>query len=105
MISPQQTMHRAFSLTLLHAGSQVADPGLVSAIAHLLGINGADLSRVLTTSNLSTRGEVISKSNTISESISIRNAFAKGLYSRLFDYVVQVINKLLSYSLQVMITI
>ena len=41
------------------------------------------------------------QANTIRESESIRDAFAKGLYSRLFDYVVQAVNKLLSYSLQV----
>lgn len=90
-----------FFYILVPLGSQITDPSLVSAIAHLLGISASDLSRVLTISNLSTRGEVISKSNTISESISIKKAFAKGLYSRLFDYVVQVVNKLMSYSLQV----
>ena len=41
------------------------------------------------------------RSNTAQEASNTRNALANGLYSRLFDYIINSINKLLSYSLQV----
>ena len=73
----------------------MADPALLEAIASLLGVNSDDFLRALTLSHLSTKGEMIAKSNSIGESVTARNSLAKGLYSRLFDYVVRVINKLL----------
>lgn len=82
-------------------GSGVSDMELMQDIANLLGVSVNELIHALINSHIATRGEMIMKSNSIRESHATRNALAKGLYSRLFDFVVASINKLLSYSLQV----
>ena len=82
-------------------GSKVKDTELLKVVAHLLGVDHVDLGTCWATSHISTRGELIKKSNSILESRAVRNAMCKGLFTRLFDYVVQMINKLLSYSLHV----
>lgn len=67
-------------------------------VARLLGVQVEDLIESLTTCRVSARGDVITKSNSANESRQSVNALAMGLYSRLFDYIVSCINKLLSFS-------
>ena len=50
---------------------------------------------------LNSKNKIYFRSNTAQEASNTRNALANGLYSRLFDYIINSINKLLSYSLQV----
>jgi len=47
------------------------------------------------------RGEVLTKKCSLSEASYVRDALARTLYTRLFDYVVLNINNLLSFSLKV----
>lgn len=82
-------------------GSKVEDVLLATTIAELLGVDVNDFLLALCTSNVAARGEVICRANSVQEANSTRDALAKGLYSRLFDYIVHCINKLLSYSLRV----
>ena len=70
----------------------------IQVVARLLGVQVGDLIESVTTCKVSARGEVISKSNSVSESRQSVNSLAMGLYSRLFDYVVGCVNKLLSFS-------
>ncbi len=74
---------------------------MVAKVAQLLGIDLNDFILALCTSTVAARGEVICRSNSVQEAVTAKDALAKGLYSRLFDYVCHCINKLLSYSLQV----
>jgi myosin protein heavy chain len=67
-------------------------------VARLLGVQANELIESLTTCKVSARGDVISKSNSVSESRQSVNSLAMGLYSRLFDYIVSCVNKLLSFS-------
>ena len=83
-------------------GSKLADTNLATCIAKLLEINLNDFILSLTTSAVCLQGEIVNKSKTVEESISMRNSLANELYSRLFDYIVLSINQLLSYSLQVL---
>lgn len=82
-------------------GSQEHDPDLLHCIAHLLGISYKGLRSSMLHSNLITKGDTVQKINTANQSQALMNALCKGIYARLFDYVVQAINRLLSYSLQV----
>ena len=74
---------------------------MTNTIANLLGIDPDTFIHTLTSTLISARGEVIEKGNTPEEAKSALNALARGIYTRLFDYIVQAINKLLSYSAKV----
>ncbi|XP_040567832.1 myosin-IIIb [Lepeophtheirus salmonis] len=82
-------------------GCKVSNPDILDKIVKLLGVNKEELVDCFQNSTVSTKGEVITRSNSPEEAKFMRDAFAKGLYSRFFDYIVYSINKLLSYSLNV----
>ena len=71
-------------------------------VAKLLGVSTSAMIDALTTRNVVTQGEIITKFNTLDESSSAREAMAKGLYSRLFDWIVQQINKHLSLGIMIL---
>jgi myosin-3 len=52
----------------------------------------------LTSNSVVTRGETIMRNNTVSEAYAARDAMAKGLYGRLFDWIVNQINCLLTFN-------
>ncbi|KAF4520317.1 hypothetical protein B566_EDAN004377 [Ephemera danica] len=73
---------------------------ILAAILHLvsklLGVEACDLLEALTSNSVVTRGETITRNNTVAEAADARDAMAKGLYGRLFDWIVNQINRLLS---------
>lgn len=52
----------------------------------------------LTSNSVMTRGETITRNNTVTEACAARDAMAKGLYGRLFDWMVNQINCLLCFN-------
>jgi myosin-3 len=70
----------------------VKDMASLLRSANLLGIESNDLLEALTCTSVVTRGEIIVKHNTIQEAIVIRDAMARTLYARLFDWIVNHIN-------------
>ena len=57
-----------------------------------------DLLEALTSNSVMTRGETITRNNTVAEACAARDAMAKGLYGRLFDWMVNQINCLLCFN-------
>lgn len=78
--------------------ARVVDVAPMHRVAQLLGVEAIDLLEALTSNAVVTRGETISRSNTVTEATAARDAMSKGLYGRLFDWMVNQINVLLSFN-------
>jgi len=67
-------------------------------VSRLLGVEPSDMLEALTLNSVMTRGETITRNNTVAEACAARDAMAKGLYGRLFDWMVNQINCLLTFN-------
>lgn len=75
--------------------SRVLDMLPLRKVSKLLGVDSDELLEALTSSSVVTKGETITRNNSMLESGVARDATAKGLYGRLFDWLVNQINCLL----------
>ncbi|KAK2585257.1 hypothetical protein KPH14_009957 [Odynerus spinipes] len=78
--------------------SMVIDTAPLDRVSSLLGVEPSDLLEALTSNSVMTRGETITRNNTVAEACAARDAMAKGLYGRLFDWMVNQINCLLCFN-------
>lgn len=68
----------------------------VPIVAKLLQVDPDGLIDSLIKNTVVTRGESIVKKHTVQEAETTRDAMAKAIYGRLFDWIVNQINRLLS---------
>ncbi|XP_062417265.1 myosin VIIAa [Pungitius pungitius] len=64
----------------------------LTTAAMLLEVDGKDLMNCLTSRTLITRGETVSTPLSIEQALDVRDAFVKGIYGRLFVWIVEKIN-------------
>ncbi|XP_077387020.1 unconventional myosin-VIIa-like isoform X14 [Festucalex cinctus] len=75
----------------LDACEVVRSPHL-STTSTLLEVDGKDLMNCLTSRTLITRGETVSTPLSMEQAVDVRDAFVKGIYGRLFVWIVEKIN-------------
>ncbi|KAK0131900.1 Unconventional myosin-VIIa [Merluccius polli] len=75
----------------LDACEVVRSPHLTTA-STLLEVDGKDLMNCLTSRSLITRGETVSTPLSMEQALDVRDAFVKGIYGRLFVWIVGKIN-------------
>ncbi|XP_055618927.1 myosin-IIIb-like isoform X2 [Toxorhynchites rutilus septentrionalis] len=78
--------------------ARVTDVAPMHRVSKLLGVESSDLLEALTSNSVVTRGETITRHNNVAEASTARDAMAKGLYGRLFDWMVNQINLLLVHN-------
>ncbi|KKA25976.1 hypothetical protein TD95_002153 [Thielaviopsis punctulata] len=71
------------------------EPSLVQACS-ILGVNAAEFSRWVVKKQLVTRGEKIVSNLTQAQAIVVRDSVAKYIYSSVFDWLVEIINRSLA---------
>ncbi|XP_034246808.1 myosin-IIIb-like [Thrips palmi] len=79
-------------------GTRLLDVAPLHRVSQLLGVDAAELVTALTSTSVVTRGETITRCNSRQEASAARHALAKGLYGRLFDWMVNQINTLLAFT-------
>ncbi|KAE8752070.1 hypothetical protein FOCC_FOCC001232, partial [Frankliniella occidentalis] len=79
-------------------GTRLLDVAPLHRVSQLLGVDAAELVTALTSTSVVTRGETITRCNSRQEASAARHALAKGLYGRLFDWMVNQINTLLAFN-------
>ncbi|CAK9297246.1 unnamed protein product [Gordionus sp. m RMFG-2023] len=72
--------------------SEIANPSTLEPLAKLLMVKPSDLNRALTTKTLITGGETVISTLGAERSMDVRDAFCKGIYGKLFVWIVEKIN-------------
>ncbi|GAB1609908.1 myosin-VIIa-like [Argonauta hians] len=73
--------------------SEILDIAHVKKAAQMLGVDTQSLIDALTTRTIFTRGDIVTSTMGTSASIDVRDAFVKGIYGRMFVWIVDKINE------------
>ncbi|XP_070399828.1 myosin VIIAa [Nothobranchius furzeri] len=71
---------------------EVVGSSHLATASTLLEVDGKDLMNCLTSRTLITRGETVSTPLSMEQALDVRDAFVKGIYGRLFVWIVEKIN-------------
>ncbi len=77
---------------------RISNKNSLVIISQLLGVDEKELQDALTQCSIVTRGETVIRSNSMQECQAARDSMSKGLYGRLFSWIVNKINLLLQPS-------
>ena len=70
--------------------ASIPEQNSVERVAAILGINKVDFTRALTSKTIRVHGETVTSAINSQQSKDVRDAFAKGIYGRLFIHIVKV---------------
>ncbi|XP_076454167.1 myosin-VIIa-like isoform X2 [Babylonia areolata] len=73
--------------------SEIRDISYINKAARLLEVKAQDLVDALTTRTLFTKGETVTSTIDTGAAVDVRDAFVKGIYGRMFVWIVDKINK------------
>ncbi|ODN02300.1 Myosin-IIIa [Orchesella cincta] len=79
-------------------GCSIKNMDELETVANLLGVSAGDLGLCLTTRSVVTAGETFIRRNSSAEARTSRDSLARGLYNRIFRWIVYQINALLGIS-------
>ncbi|KAH3808622.1 hypothetical protein DPMN_136979 [Dreissena polymorpha] len=86
------TTHSGVPMDNTDDASEIRDISHIDKICSLLEFNRQDLIDALTTKTIVTRGESVTSAMGITQSMDVRDAFVKGIYGRMFIWIVEKIN-------------
>ncbi|XP_069105456.1 myosin-VIIa-like isoform X1 [Argopecten irradians] len=72
--------------------SEIQDIAAVNKAAKLMEVRAQDLIDALTSRSIVTQGEIVTTMMSVNNSQDVRDAFVKGIYGRMFIWIVQKIN-------------
>ncbi|XP_060573750.1 myosin-VIIa-like isoform X3 [Ruditapes philippinarum] len=73
--------------------SEISDISHINKVCALFEVQAQDLIDSLTTKTIVTRGESVTSAMGVAQSMDVRDAFVKGIYGRMFVWIVEKINK------------
>ncbi|CAG5130123.1 unnamed protein product, partial [Candidula unifasciata] len=74
------------------AATEIQDISFINKVARLLEVNAQELVDALTTRTIVTKGESVTFTIGKEQSLDVRDAFVKGIYGRMFIWIVEKIN-------------